>query len=206
MLLPCANSLTVLLRCSGKPFGKGDNITSIRHSDTELEFVLNGKSQGIIKLEKPIPSDAVGCASMCAHAGGKPAILSLHGGPVPPPQPPPPKLPVGSVRLATCDSSNPRQRFVYDQEARSVSYRGQCLSLQETALGSADSTLLPDPTAFSAVVLGGCPAADRAGELGSTDLSTANSFTWSPELGFLRSAYASCNLCIGMCGHNATAG
>ena len=112
----------MLLRCSGKTFGKGDNITSIRHSDTELEFALNGKSQGIIKLEKPIPSDAVGCASMCAHAGGKPAILSLHGGPVPPPQPPPPKLPVGSVRLATCDSSNPRQRFVYDQEARSVSY------------------------------------------------------------------------------------
>eukprot|EP01045_Picozoa_sp_COSAG04_P000186 COSAG04_NODE_4_length_52282_cov_12.667133_22_plen_97_part_00 len=62
------------------------------------------------------------------------------------------------------------------------------------------------PTAFSAVALGGCPAVDKAGQLGSTDLSTANSFTWSPELGFLRSAYASCNLCIGMCGHNATAG
>ena len=44
----------------GKTFGRGDNITAIRHSLKELEFAVNGKSQGRITLQKPMPADVVG--------------------------------------------------------------------------------------------------------------------------------------------------
>ena len=198
----------------GVTFGRGDNITAMRHSTTELEFAVNGKSQGKITLKVPLPANAVGCASMCARSGEPPAILALQSGPIPPPEQPKPDG--GHVKLATCNRSNGSQNFTYDQESRSVSYQGQCLTLPQTTLGSADASKLPDATAFSSVVLGACSAALRVGvaslqrqRAGEGDLGTANSFTWSPALGYLRSIYASCNLCIGVCGEpprsNATA-
>ena len=164
---------------------------------------------------------------MCSRVGEPPAILSLPRGPIPTPQPAPPKKPDSAVKLAVCDPGNQRQRFIYDQERRSVSYEGQCLSLPMTTLGNVDQQPLPDPTAFSAVVLSTCPAAtevntsvdapkarasggafpqkfsqerQQAPQLRAMDVNQANSFTWSPDLGFLRSVYESCNLCIGMCG------
>ena len=118
-----------------------------------------GHSQGVITLQAPMPSDAVGCASMCTHAQNTPVAMSLHSGPIPPPIPLPPKLPQGAVKLAACDSTDKRQRFVYDAGARAVrAYNDQCLVLPQSTLGSADATPLPDPTAFTAVVLDSqCP-------------------------------------------------
>ena len=101
---------------------------------------------------------------------------------------------------------NPLQTFVYSQEARTISHGGQCLILPKTTPRD-----LPDPTAFSAVVLGSCNTGlseELEGEEQSkqqigttTDLQTASVFTWAPDLGFLRSVYmyASCNLRIGVC-------
>ena len=80
----------------------------------------------------------------------------------------------GSVQLATCDRSNPRQHFLYDPAAALVAlnYGGgstishipaagvapQCLTQPFVARGTWSSTIV-DPTAFSAVVLGtaACP-------------------------------------------------
>ena len=204
----------------GTSFGRGSNVTAIRHNDSCLEFAVNGHSQGIITLQTPMPSDVVGCVSMCTQ--NTPVAMSLHGGPIPQPIPQPPKLPQGTVKLAACDNANKQQRFVYDSEGRAVrAYNSQCLVLPQTTLGSADAIPLPDPTAFTAVVLDSqCPtsADDSDGDgvsaafgaagvssaagtaVGAFDSGNANAFTWSPSLGFLRSVYTSCNLCVGICG------
>lgn len=213
----------------GRKYGRGDNISAIRYNATTLEFAVNGQSQGIITLDNKdpaMPSNAVGCASMCRRTNEAPAILSLLPGPVPPPVPPPPPPIPKAVRLAQCISSSKNgsafatnmQTFVYDQESRTIRNKqlGGCLMLPETGANT-----LPDPTAFTAVVLGGCPAQITAAAPASTeanaghrdearasaglqsgdrDSSSTNMFTWSPELGVLRSIYASSNLCVGVCG------
>jgi hypothetical protein len=56
----------------GKPFAMGgnasasfSNVTAMQLSDTELEFFLDGVSQGSVSTKMPMPSDLVGCASAC---------------------------------------------------------------------------------------------------------------------------------------------
>lgn len=53
----------------GKPFGdqRGSfsNITARRLSSTQLEFLLNGVSQGKVNTTQPLPTDLVGCVSAC---------------------------------------------------------------------------------------------------------------------------------------------
>ena len=59
----------------GQPYGSGSNVTAIRHSRTSLEFLLDGKSVGLLTLkpEDALPADAVPCAGGC-H-GAKNAIF-----------------------------------------------------------------------------------------------------------------------------------
>ena len=55
----------------GAAYGQGDTITAIRHSDTQIEFLLNGESQGVIKLPPPgMPANVVGCVGVCNLGGG----------------------------------------------------------------------------------------------------------------------------------------
>ncbi len=55
----------------GAPFGRGDFVTAIRHSSTQLEFLLNGASQGVITLPPPgVPAGVVGCADVCDLGDG----------------------------------------------------------------------------------------------------------------------------------------
>ena len=54
----------------GAAFGRGDFVTAVRHSGSQIEFLLNGASQGNISLPPPgIPADVVGCAGVC-YLGG----------------------------------------------------------------------------------------------------------------------------------------
>ena len=54
----------------GQPYGSGSNVTAIRHSRTSLEFLLDGKSVGLLTLkpEDALPADAVPCAGGCHGA------------------------------------------------------------------------------------------------------------------------------------------
>jgi hypothetical protein len=53
----------------GAAFGEGDVVTAIRRSGTQIEFLLNNASQGIITLPPPgIPANVVGCADACGAA------------------------------------------------------------------------------------------------------------------------------------------
>jgi hypothetical protein len=61
----------------GAPFGAGDVVTAIRHSATQIEFLLNGASQGLVALPAPgIPAGVVGCAGVCNLGGSGAAALS----------------------------------------------------------------------------------------------------------------------------------
>jgi len=61
----------------GAPYGAGDIVTAIRRSSTQLEFLLNGASQGLVALPAPgIPAGVVGCAGECSLGGGGAAALS----------------------------------------------------------------------------------------------------------------------------------
>jgi hypothetical protein len=63
----------------GAAYGQGDIITAIRHSDTQIEFLLNGESQGVIEL--PRPGNVVGCADVCnLPVGGGSSSLRLSVG------------------------------------------------------------------------------------------------------------------------------
>ena len=178
----------------GSAFQGGANVTAIKHDALHLEFLVNSESQGVVMLKKPLPAGAVGCVSACPAA--RPAVqLSLGDGkPLQPPLPPPPTPPT-PLMLQTCDGSA-AQHFIYLQEARTLSQGGNCLQM-EVING------YPDPSMFSKVVLGPCPkvvGALGAGE-GSQDSTSTAIFTWSPdpELRYIRSVYASCNVCIGVC-------
>ena len=48
----------------GASYGQGDTITAIRHSDTQIEFLLNGESQGVIELPPPGMPE---CGGMCGR-------------------------------------------------------------------------------------------------------------------------------------------
>jgi len=175
----------------------------------------------VIKLKTPLPATVRPCASARSDVphSGKPTVLSFCASCTPPPPPPP----LG-VSLRKCDASNKRQQFAYSQHDSTVSQGGKCLSLSMTGLGAADEKLMPDATQRSPVVLAPCAgergASDYAkysvvqGDMGTRasrdaarerlrssegDDAAANHFTWSPELGVLRSTYSSCNLCIGIC-------
>ena len=52
----------------GKSFGVNANVTTIVHSSTLIEFLLDGKSQGKISLAAPLPHGVVGCVASCAGA------------------------------------------------------------------------------------------------------------------------------------------
>lgn len=73
----------------GVPYGqhyagtgsKGFNVTALQHSATELEFRVDGVSQGIVRTKEPMPADLVGCISVCpssGHAHGREVALSLR--------------------------------------------------------------------------------------------------------------------------------
>ena len=53
------------------------NVTVVRHSSRQLEFLLDGVTQGLIDLSaaQALPPDAVGCVGMCdtSKRGGQPA-------------------------------------------------------------------------------------------------------------------------------------
>ena len=50
----------------GAAYGNGDTVTAIWRSTSQLEFLLNNVSQGVITLPPPgIPSSVVGCAGLC---------------------------------------------------------------------------------------------------------------------------------------------
>eukprot|EP00912_Choanoflagellata_sp_UC4_P002359 UC4_evm4s1483 len=57
----------------GSNFGSGSNVTVLRHSDSEIEFLLDNISQGRINLSVPLPQEALGCISSC-----NPVELSLE--------------------------------------------------------------------------------------------------------------------------------
>ena len=82
-------------RAYGRPFGSGSNVSVVRHSATELEFGLDGVSQGRVHLSasQALPADAVGCVGVCVIGSGK-TVASLRPlPPAPPPPPPPPPAP-----------------------------------------------------------------------------------------------------------------
>ena len=59
----------------GAAFGRGDFVTAVRHSGSQIEFLLNGASQGLVSLPPPgIPADVVGCVGVC-DLDGAAAVL-----------------------------------------------------------------------------------------------------------------------------------
>jgi len=66
----------------GLPFGEGDVITMIRLSGSQIEFLLNNASQGIISLPDGIPANVIGCAGICAP-GSAATLSTTLGGAVP---------------------------------------------------------------------------------------------------------------------------
>ena len=74
----------------GSSASSSANVTAVRHSQTSLEFILDGKSQGNITLNETdaLPDDVVGCISMCpssARDGNLKGVGYLK--PVPGPSP-----------------------------------------------------------------------------------------------------------------------
>ena len=59
----------------GKPIRVGANVTVVKRSATQLEFLLDGESQGLANTSQPMPADVVGCVSSCATGG--PTKVSL---------------------------------------------------------------------------------------------------------------------------------
>ena len=53
----------------------GANVTVVKRSATQLEFLLDGESQGLANTSQPMPADVVGCVSSCATGG--PTKVSL---------------------------------------------------------------------------------------------------------------------------------
>ena len=51
----------------GQPFGGSSNVSAVRHSATELEFAVDGVSQGRVTLaaSEALPPGAVGCVGVC---------------------------------------------------------------------------------------------------------------------------------------------
>ena len=102
----------------GVPFGAGNNITAILHSATELEFLVDGVSQGAVMLPAPgVPASAVGCVGVCSAVQ-----LATRARPAPPP---------AVARLAVCNASDPDQYWAFDAGQSRVRHRrsGQCLGL-----------------------------------------------------------------------------
>ena len=61
----------------GAAYGAGDTVSAILHSATQLEFLLNGASQGVVTLPAPgIPVGVVGCAGVCSPGSSAAATLS----------------------------------------------------------------------------------------------------------------------------------
>lgn len=60
----------------GAAFGEGDFVTAIRRSSTQIEFLVNNASQGMIALPGGIPEGVVGCAALCYPDNGAAATLS----------------------------------------------------------------------------------------------------------------------------------
>ena len=68
----------------GKPFGAGDTLTAVRHVarshaapfplQETLELLVNGKSQGAVKMPALLPADAVGCVSTCTGSAHVTAV------------------------------------------------------------------------------------------------------------------------------------
>ncbi len=52
----------------GQPWGDLANITTIVHSSTVIEFLLDGRSQGKRTLVAPLPPGVVGCVTACSGA------------------------------------------------------------------------------------------------------------------------------------------
>ena len=54
----------------GKALHAGSNLTVIKRSPTQIEFLIDGKSQGTAVTTKPMPADVVGCVSSCDQVAG----------------------------------------------------------------------------------------------------------------------------------------
>jgi hypothetical protein len=64
----------------GAAYGMNDIVTATRLSDTQIEFVLNGVSQGVITLGSPgIPATVVGCADVCSLSGSYDTLSTVSG-------------------------------------------------------------------------------------------------------------------------------
>jgi hypothetical protein len=74
----------------GSKFGRGENVTAIRHGRQQLEFLVDGKSQGVINLTIPMPDDVVGCVGICGGGAASTAGIAPTPTPGPPPIPPTP--------------------------------------------------------------------------------------------------------------------
>merc|ERR1712137_218087 len=79
----------------GSSYRDGANVTAIQHNASTLEFLLDGKSQGLIQLPTPMPDDVVGCVGVCF--GG---IVAME-----PVQPAPQSM--GTIEAQTCASAQP---------------------------------------------------------------------------------------------------
>ena len=157
------------------PFGAGANVTAIRHSPVELEFLLDGVSTGLVTLsaDEALPADAVPCAGGCAGIA-----MGLDAGPAPPgppaPPPPPPPPPAAEVVLAKCDAGDPRQHWVVDLSKGLITQGDAGLSVN---------------------------AAVSAGDFGPVTRSTPSPLWFSPDLGYVHgdsNRPMTCN-CLGVC-------
>lgn len=87
----------------GTAFGPGSNVTAVRHSNTSLEFFVDGRSNGRIALPaaEAVPEDAVPCAGACdSIAMGLVADA-------------PPRR--AAVTVARCNASTQAQRWTFDE-------------------------------------------------------------------------------------------
>ena len=160
----------------GAGYASGDNITAIQHNTTTLEFLKNGISQGRIHLQVPLPSGAVGCASMC---NGGSLAMKL--------QRPNAESTIGKAVLQPCSTGSRQQQWRYD--ALTSSFRTDALAQP----GFLDLAVAPSGLEFAPVTVSSRPHSpffwappsnfiryDMAGDLGATGGTS--------------------NVCIGVCG------
>eukprot|EP01052_Picozoa_sp_SAG31_P019270 SAG31_NODE_1398_length_8501_cov_5.407046_10_plen_110_part_00 len=71
----------------GGVFGAGSNISVVRHSPVQLEFSVDGVSQGLVHLatQDAVPKNAVGCVGMCPTHGTEGYYAALTGDAAHPP-------------------------------------------------------------------------------------------------------------------------
>jgi len=126
----------------GPTFGLGANVTAIMHSPVSVEFLLDGRSLGVVGLpaDHAIPPEAVPCAGGCDGV-----VLGLAPGGPPPPPPPTPPTPPTEIRLAKCAAGKPEQQWAYDATLGKItSATGRGALSAAWSSGFAPATLTPE--------------------------------------------------------------